>query len=142
MSVFGKVAFAMQITKVYRLHAARRHIQSISYKLSLRDKFLHIKFNDGVRGHFEHGKFVFTRNSHWFDHDEFECIEHCKFLHLTILLDKFDNATVCITVRMESTTVNNCRCKFDHCFIREVFMINSFDNVLDENQFDKCFECV
>ena len=31
-----------------------------------------------------------------------------KFLHLTIPLDEFNNATVCITVRMESTTVNNC----------------------------------
>ena len=46
-----------------------------------------------------------TGNTPWFDHDEFECIEHRKFLCLTIPLDKFDNATVCITVRMESTTV-------------------------------------
>ena len=46
-----------------------------------------------------------TRDSPWFDHDEFECIEHCKFLHLTIHLDEFDNALICITVRMEITTV-------------------------------------
>lgn len=46
-----------------------------------------------------------ARDSSWFDHDEFECIEYCKFLCLTNLLHEFDNATVCITVRMESTTV-------------------------------------
>ena len=40
-----------------------------------------------------------------FDQDEFAHIEHCKFLHLTILLDEFDNVFVYITVRMESTAV-------------------------------------
>ena len=35
-----------------------------------------------------------TRDSPRFDHDEFECIEHRKFLHLTIPLDEFDYHTV------------------------------------------------
>ena len=58
----------------------------------------HYVQNDSVCGHFEHGEFVF-------DHDEFAHIEHCKFLHLIILLDKFDHVFVCITVKMESTAV-------------------------------------
>ena len=53
------------------------------------------------------GILCLTRDSPWFDHDEFECIEHFKFLCLTILFDESDNATVCITVRMESTCLTS-----------------------------------
>ena len=71
--------------------------------------------NDSTCRCFEHGGRVS------FDHDEFECIERCKFLHLTILLNEL---TMCITVRIESTTVWQLVLdKFDHRLIYKVLTI-------------------
>ena len=83
-----------------------------------------------------HTKLMIVHVAWWtcvFYRDEFESIEHCKFCIWQFFWTSW---TMCITVRMESTTVwQLVSGKFDHA----LFYLQNFDNYFEYINYDNCF---